>query len=98
MDNGGEGDGAAGVGGFVDPDDPVGGENEEAGSENGEGRVLLGLEVDGGEEAALHLAGLEDGAAGGREGDRRDPVRSHRRDGGDLAGDWAGLGRPSSGR
>lgn len=76
MDDGGKGDGKAGRGLFVDPEETVGGEDEKAGTEGSEARVLA-LKVDCGEEAALDLAGEKDWAAGGCEGDRRQPVRRH---------------------
>lgn len=55
----------------------MGGEDEDAGAEGGTGGVFFGFEVDGGEEGALDLAGEENGAAGGGELRRREPVGGH---------------------
>lgn len=70
--DGGEGDGGSGgaaVGGGGDPEEAVGGEDEEAGFEEGESSwvVFFALHVDGGEEGALHLAGMEHRPAAFRE-------------------------------
>lgn len=77
VDDGGERDGDAVAVGFVDPDDAMRGEDEEAGSEGREGWVFFGFEIDGGDEGAFNFAGEEDGAAAASEVDGRQPFPGH---------------------
>lgn len=77
MDDGGERDGYAVSVGFVDPDEAMCGEDEEAGFERWEGGVFFGFEIDGGEEEAFDFAGEEDGAAAAGQVDGRQPLSGH---------------------
>lgn len=72
---GGGGGGGGGVGG--EPDEAVGGEDEEAGLKGGEGWEVFAFEVHGGDKRALDLVREEHRPAAARLLHRRKPLPAH---------------------